>query len=473
MDIDFNLKILSHKWKISISKQWVRFWVITIVMLAIAVVSFWGTPGIHLRLLILLGGGAVIIVLLRQPNLGFLLVLLTAMFLKYDGPSGLSGAMALVALMFGLWILDMLVVRRKFEFIRSPVMLPISVFLIVSILAFLFGQIPWFIFAHQAPLDAQVAGFAIFIFSVAGMLLAAHQIKDVYWLKIIVWCFLGLSMIYMVGRALRLDEINSLYHIGYTAQSMSWTWLVAMALSQALFNDKLSKPIKWILLSLVALTLYVGFVHNQHWKSGWVPPLVVFTILVGLRYRRLVIFTLPFILVAAVYITMDLISTEDYSWGTRVDAWKIVLEISRASPLLGMGFANYYWYTPLFPIRGWRVSFNSHSQFVDIIAETGYIGLLAFFWMVLELGRLVWRSTKLMPDGFPRAYAYGVFAGLCASILASFLGDWLLPFVYNVSLPGFRASILAWIFLGGAIALIQMYLHDPAIPEKFSHEQPT
>jgi hypothetical protein len=94
----------------------------------------------------------------------------------------------------------------------------------------------------------------------------------------------------MIGRALRLDEINRLYHYGYTAQSMPWTWLVAMALRQALFNDKLSRPLQWILLALVALTLYVGFVQNQHLKSGCVPPLVVIAVLVGMRYHRLFVF---------------------------------------------------------------------------------------------------------------------------------------------------------------------------------------
>jgi hypothetical protein len=124
-----------------------------------------------------------------------------------------------------------------------------------------------------------------------------------------------------------------------------------------------------------------------------------------------------------------------------------------------MGFANYYWYTPLFPIRGWRVSFNSHSQFVDLIAEVGYIGLLAFLWMFWEFGRLSWNLTKQLPEGFARAYAYGVLAGLCATMISAFLGDWVLPFVYNVGLAGFRASILPWIFVGGLIGLEQIYMH--------------
>ena len=42
------------------------------------------------------------------------------------------------------------------------------------------------------------------------------------------------------------------------------------------------------------------------------------------------------------------------------------------------------------------------------------------------------------------------------TLVAASLGDWLIPFVYNVGLRGMRASILAWIFLGGLAAIEQI-----------------
>ena len=98
---------------------------------------------------------------------------------------------------------------------------------------------------------------------------------------------------------------------------------------------------------------------------------MVVAVILALKYPRFVILAIPFFLLVAGYLVTQLIASDEYSWGTRVDAWLIVLTISKASPLFGLGFANYYWYTPLFPIRGWRVSFNSHSQYVDLIAQVG------------------------------------------------------------------------------------------------------
>lgn len=461
MNLMFTFKFLSIERTISINKRWVEFVIIAAVILASTIISFWGNSSMFIMLLVLLGGTATALALLSQPNLGFILTLLGGIFIPITGPSNLSAATVMIAMMLGLWIMDMLVVQKRVVFIRSAIMTPIIAFLVSTILSFLIGQIPWFVFAGQAPLTAQVGGFAVFIFSIGGLLLAAHLIKDVRWLKIITWTFISVSAVYILARAFNVPAISGKFHGGFVAQSMFWTWLVALLFGQLLYNNQMTSRNKAILYVMLGLTFYVAIGQGYDWKSGWVPPMVAVLALLAIRYRKFVAFAIPLIAMIAIYVVVDLIAADSYSWGTRVDAWRIILEISRVSPLLGMGFANYYWYTPLFPIRGWRVSFNSHSQFVDLIAQTGYLGLFAFFWLFFEFGRLAWTVARKLPDGFARGYAYGVLAGIFATIIAAILGDWVLPFVYNVGLSGFRASILPWIFIGGVISLEQM-LRDPS-----------
>ena len=48
-------------------------------------------------------------------------------------------------------------------------------------------------------------------------------------------------------------------------------------------------------------------------------------------------------------------------------------------------------------------------------------------------------------------------------LVAGMLGDWLLPFVYNVGTNGYRASIIGWVFLGGLLAIHQLWKKDPAL----------
>ena len=64
---------------------------------------------------------------------------------------------------------------------------------------------------------------------------------------------------------------------------------------------------------------------------------------------------IPIGAIAAVYMASRAIAAEQWSWVTRLEAWQIVLEISKASPIFGLGFANYHFYTKLIPIMGWYV----------------------------------------------------------------------------------------------------------------------
>ena len=46
-----------------------------------------------------------------------------------------------------------------------------------------------------------------------------------------------------------------------------------------------------------------------------------------------------------------------------------------------------------------------------------------------------------------------VIGGLVGTLVAGVIADWFIPFVYNVGYRGFRASVLAWIFMGGLVSL--------------------
>ncbi|HSM56423.1 MAG TPA: hypothetical protein VK879_09745, partial [Candidatus Sulfomarinibacteraceae bacterium] len=84
----------------------------------------------------------------------------------------------------------------------------------------------------------------------------------------------------------------------------------------------------------------------------------------------------------------------------------------------------------------------------------------AFLWLFAEIGFLGWRLRQRVPEGFARAYVYGVLGGTVGTLAAGMLGDWVIPFVYNVTLNGFRTSVIAWVFLGGLVALEALYRND-------------
>jgi O-antigen ligase len=409
-------------------------------------------------------GAGLLLAFMHWPPLGLVALIFASLIVPFAIGTGtqtsLNVTMLLLALLIGLWVLDM-VRRRELRLLPSRPIPPLLIFAGVAVLAFVAGNQPWLVFAQTAPLQAQVGGLAVFLLSASAFLLMAHRVQDLRRLQWLTWLFLALGALYIAGQSVPglWRIVGRLFQQGATG-SLFWTWLVALAFSQAAFNRHLRPGWRLALSILVVATLYIGWFQDRTWASGWLPPLVA--VIVGLLAGapRL---GLPTALIAGMVGVLNaqkivgiVITEQQYSLMTRLEAWRIVAEIIKVNPVLGLGPANYYHYTLLFPILGWYVRFNSHNNYVDIVAQTGLLGLACFLWFAWEVGRLGWRLRSRVPLGFAQAYVYGALGGLAGTLVAGMLADWVLPFVYNIGLAGFRASVLGWLFLGGLVSLEAM-----------------
>lgn len=399
-------------------------------------------------------------IFMRSPQFGLVALIVTALIVPSPAlPGGLNFAVLLLLGLVGLWVMDMVVRQRNIHLLDSRPAKPLLLLIAISGLSFIVGQMAWFPTAPHAPLDSQIGGLMIFVLSAGAFLLVAHQ-TDLRWLARMVWVYLALASLFIAGWLVPGVSIitSRLFQNGATANSMFWLWIVALAMSQAMFNQHLDRVTRVLLWTLVIATLYVAFVRSGDWKSGYLPAFVAVAVLVALRSWRAVLLMALVGPVLAIYLSTQAITSDEYSYSTRLDALIIVLNMVKANPIFGFGPANYYWYTPLFPIRGFRVSFNSHNQYVDIVAQTGILGLAAYFWFFGEVALLAWRLCRSAPAGFARAYVHGALAGIAGMIAAGVLVDWVLPFVYNIGLNGYRGSMLGWLFLGGVVSIERLVL---------------
>ena len=124
----------------------------------------------------------------------------------------------------------------------SPATPPLLTLVGIAALAFVVGLQPWVPFAQTAPLRAQAGGVAIFALSAGAFLLVAHLIRDLRWLQWVTWVFLAFAALYVVARMIPgLGVVaNRLAQRGAGDGSLFWTWLAAMAFSQAFFNRRLA-----------------------------------------------------------------------------------------------------------------------------------------------------------------------------------------------------------------------------------------
>jgi O-antigen ligase len=204
--------------------------------------------------------------------------------------------------------------------------------------------------------------------------------------------------------------------------------------------------------------VYASFFLTRDWLSGWFPALIGLLAIILIGNWKV---GLPLMALGGLFVLLNLptvsglVSGGDntYSLMTRQKAWEILIEIIKVNPILGLGPSNYYWYTALFNILGYYVTFNSHNNYVDIIAQTGFLGMACFLFFFTQIGLTIWRLLPRVPQGFPRAYLLGALGGLVGTLAAGVFGDWIIPFVYNIGFAGFRSSVLCWLFLGGVTAI--------------------
>ena len=439
-------------------------WLTPAVFLAVILVSlalaYLNSELILLAALLGIVGAGGALFLWQRPALGLIGTMLGGIMVPLTLPGGLNVAILGIAAMLALWLADMVIRQQRIVLLNTRPIRPVLLFLVIAGASFLVGQLPWYYFATPAPISAQIGGLLVFVLCPGAFLLVGHQVRDERWLKWMTYSFVALAGLHISGWVIPGvgPLTNPLFQNGTVNSAMFWVWLVAMAMSQALINRDM--PLFWriVLGVLAGATLFVAFFWNRGWKSGYLPAVVAVAVIIGVRYRRLGIAMILTGYLPAWYLVTQAVSSDEYSFGTRVDALNIMLEVSKRNPILGLGPANYYWYVPLYRIRGYVSVFSSHNQYLDLLVQTGLLGLLAIFWFAAEVGWLGWRLIKRLPDGFARAYAYGAFGGLAGTLASGALADWFLPFVYNIGFDGFRSAILPWLFLGGLVSLERIYL---------------
>jgi hypothetical protein len=361
-------------------------------------------------------------------------------------------------LLLGVWALRMLIFERKVWLVRSHANLPALLFLVAVALAFLAGDLPWLPFVTaRASTFSQIGGVLMLVLPVGLMLLVGNIFRQEKWLRGLVWLFLGLGAIHLAALWLPGGGVISGLFVGKSVSSLFYTWSTALSGGMLLFNDELKGWKRGGVGLVLGLTLAAALGPARSSASSWVPALLVLAVLLALKWWRLgVLFGLAggvALVLRYQQIYQVLFRTETYSAVTRAATWPIMYALVKASPLLGLGPSNYYFYTPHFSLLGYYVQFNSHNNYWDLAAQVGLLGLGLFLWMAIALGRSAWRIRTQAANGFQRGYVHAALAGLVGTLAAGMLADWFMPFVYNIGFDGFRGAAFAWLFLGGVVAL--------------------
>ncbi len=474
-------------WRNDLRQNWLR-WLRPLIIAGVLLVSArigYQPPLSPFYIVAGLSGLLLALFALNSMPLSLTLLVATSAVLNFSLSTGtqspLHFSLLLVALFTGVWV-----VRKLFNKDLSLTPTPANRALLLFGLALLVSWAAGYAFWKPTvprpgnAFTVQAGQVGIYMLSAAAFFLAAnHSLreKDVKrWNAIIVAIGLiavlyELFQILTTGWSRRPDGFNG-------AMTM---WPFVLLWAQLLYNPNLSRWARvggWLSLPL---WLYWFGVRYLQWKSGWVPALLALGVLLWMRSRRLFVI---FAIVAGVFVVANwstiapagLESEAQAGSFLRPPIWYDVLRLTSHSPILGLGPVNYmyYWRDPTFvsyslDLTNWWAWYEtgyappSHNMYIDVLAQTGVLGFAVFLWAIVALVFLTNRARCRLPQGFLGAYAHGIFAGFLGLLIASFaFADWLIPFVYNITIKGFQHSVYSWLLLGSLVPLLRTY-SDPDV----------
>ncbi|MBK8028077.1 MAG: O-antigen ligase family protein [Chloroflexi bacterium] len=102
------------------------------------------------------------------------------------------------------------------------------------------------------------------------------------------------------------------------------------------------------------------------------------------------------------------ITAENYAVIERLAHWQAAVNMATANPLLGVGFGNYEAAYPAYSLMNWELALgHAHNYYLNVLAETGMIGLLSYVALWVMIGWITWRVRR-HPDQLSRFTAVGL-----------------------------------------------------------------
>jgi len=136
------------------------------------------------------------------------------------------------------------------------------------------------------------------------------------------------------------------------------------------------------------------------------------------------------------------ITTENFSVLERLAHWQAAVDMARDNPWLGVGFGNYEAAYPTYALINWPDALgHAHNYYLNLLAEVGLLGLLAYlvFWLAV-----VWQTARVA-----RRLAWPM-RGLAIGLLAA----WAALAVHHLVDKLYVNNI--YVHLGAMLAILQL-----------------
>ncbi len=378
--------------------------------------------------------------------------------------AGLLPSEVLIAFFAMLWF-GRAVFGRGVKLVRSELNLPLIVLGIATIVSLIANNIfkgtreQLF---HQLPIT-QVAEVGLLWLSIAAFFVSANtwsRPKQIQWLFAPV-VFYGM---YFAAHKWFLFD----FPIPVTWGSFLLASGIAFVYSRLLFANP--NRTQKIVLTILLIIMCATVLRSLQWLSGVIACGGVVLIVTLYKSRKaaaallllglFVLFVWP-----GVYFSIHEESAQGGDFD-RFTIWHDAFDMFMSvSPVFGVGPGNYhpfvYYHNTIW--FGTQTYTTAHSNYMQMAAELGLIGILAFLWVIVSGIRAGHNAVRRAPPEL-RWLAISATAIFASIAVASVFGDYLFPSRGNNGIVNFGTTVYTWLILGAAVAA--MHMPHKAEPEK-------
>ena len=411
-------------------------------------------------LLIGLCMGALVVL---RPAIGVVALVFSAAFVRFTIGTGTDSALVVsllcaVLLIVG-WVAHRQIERESIFLLPRPISIPAGILAGATLLSFLWGRLVLDPRIEVPPTFYRVQiGQALLTLVALGLLfVGADLLQNRQLRQFVVFTFLAIGAFALPFRWFGWDA-----H-GVNSAGLFGLWFISLAWSNAISNDDLSRSTRFGLFALALGWLLMAYIREGSWVSGWLPAvLAILIITVIARPRVGFALTVGVTVGIAFYFSIlynVLVTTQEQegSIGGEFGRLQLIqrnLALIQDHLLLGTGPAGYaLYYVTFFPDR----AMSTHNNYVDILSQNGVAGLVGFLALLFGLCVIGIRLVPHVTSHTDRALAIAIAGGIPGLIFSLWLGDWLIPFVYNQTIAGFDHAVYSWLMLACLCGLYAQY----------------
>ena len=133
------------------------------------------------------------------------------------------------------------------------------------------------------------------------------------------------------------------------------------------------------------------------------------------------------------------------TYNERMDVWKGTLKMAKEHPIIGSGINTFFREYPKYRIDQREGSGHAHNCYLQILAETGILGLMAFLYLLASF------FTSVMAFILKNRNNFDFYTGAVLGLLAGASGFLMQSFV-DTDLYSLPLAVLFWSSVGFAVS---------------------